>query len=263
MKKDLKRLIQSKGCLYHYTTLESLLKILDSGMLKFGALPRMNDITETSKEYYLEDVDDIVQWNNIDHLSQRVHNIGQISFSQDEDDTEDVVPGYALHAMWGHYADCGEGCCLVFDKSRIIAEVKRNDYHFGKVIYDGANNRIHMPKYLSVDEFITNEYEKLFFHKRKEWEHEQEYRVINLNCDHAQFNGLDIDKSIVAVIFHTNCRLSVFDCNKIQKYLTKLGNIPALEYHYSMMWGNNKGNLLIDSNGNNLLDELANWKIDI
>lgn len=38
--------------LYHYTSLESMIKIINSGIIKFGALPQMNDITEALEYIY-------------------------------------------------------------------------------------------------------------------------------------------------------------------------------------------------------------------
>lgn len=97
--------------------------------------------------------------------------------------------------------------------------------------------------------------ESLFFHKRYEWEHEQEYRIINLDCNHSVFNGLKISEAIIAVILHTNCKHSVFDCLRVQEYLNKIGDIPALEYLYSSMWGNQQNNMLIDRNRKDWLAE--------
>lgn len=234
---------------YHYTTLDSLKKIMDSGMLKFGALSRMNDITEASKDFYLEGNPEDINWDNIKLLDTVFNSIGQISLSQDG-----LYPGYALHSMWGHYADCGEGCCIVFDKSKIITEANQSGIHHQAVIYDKANDELTLPANNDVNNYISTNYKTLFFHKRNEWEHEQEYRLIKLNCNNAEIHGISIINAIIAVIFHSNCKQSIFDCPKIKKYILNLGNIPVLEYHYSSMWGNKENNMLIDQNGKDWLN---------
>lgn len=236
--------------LYHYTSLESLIKIVKSGILKFGELPRLNDITESVKEFYIEGNPKLVEWNNLKLLRQRFNSIGQISLSQDG-----LYPGYALHAMWGHYANCGDGCCIVFNKSRIIEDAEIKGYKHRSVIYDNANDTISLPHGDIVDDYLSSQCETLFFHKRLEWEHEQEYRLINLNCDHSVLNGIQISKTIEAVIFHTNCMKRAFTCCAVQNCIKEMGKTPALEYHYSSMWGDEQKNMLIDSNGNNLLDK--------
>lgn len=227
-----------------------MVKIIESGMLKFGALPRMNDITEANKEIYLSGEPDEVEWEKLDLSAVRLNCVGQISLSQDA-----LFPGFALHAMWGHYAERGEGCCIVFDKNKIVEEANRNAFFHGEVIYDNAIENITFPEKISVEEYMSSHHESLFFHKRYEWEHEQEYRIINLNCDHSVFNGINISDAIVAVIFHTNCKHSIFDCTRVQDYLNKIGHIPTFEYLYSSMWGNQQNNMLIDRNRKNWLEE--------
>lgn len=242
---------ESGKYLYHYTRLESLEKILDSGILKFGALPQMNDITEASKDCYIEcDNPELVNWNNLQLLESRLNTIGQISLAQD-----DLFPGYALHSMWGHYAEAGEGCCLVLDKESIIKEAAQLDYLCQKVSYGKDGAYIFIPDNMDVDQYLSKNFNKLFFQKRKEWEHEQEYRIINLKCDHSVLNGLPIKNSLLAVLFHTSCKHSIFDCINRQPYIEKLGlrSICALEYLYSALWGNENGDAILDKDGNDLL----------
>lgn len=243
---------------YHYTSLDALLKIISSKELKFGALPRMNDITEATKEFYLDEIPESTEWDKLDLVRQKISFVGQISLSQDA-----IFPGYALHAMWGHYAECGEGCCIVFDKSKIMLEAEAKGYCHRAVIYDEASEKIILPSNQNVDNYLSEQCERLFFHKRIEWEHEQEYRLINFNCNHTTLNGLSINEAIVAVIFHTNCNHRALDCPKVKNCISTLGNIPALEYHYSSMWGNKQNNMLIDRHGNDWLVELQNTNIEI
>lgn len=239
----------SEKYFFHYTKLDTLLRILDSGILKFGALPQMNDITEASKDCYIEcDYPELVNWNNLQLLESRLNMIGQISLAQD-----DLFPGYALHSMWGHYAEAGEGCCLVLDKEALIKEATQLGYHCQKVSYGKDKADIFIPDKMDVDQYLSKNCNKIFFQKRKEWEHEQEYRIINLKCDHSVLNGLQIKNSLLAVLFHTNCKHSIFDCIYKQHYIEKLGTISALEYLYSDLWGNDNGDAILDKDGNDLL----------
>lgn len=250
---------ESGNNLYHYTSLKSFVKILESGKLKFNALPKMNDITEASKDCYIEaNETQSIDWENLSLLANRLKNIGQISLVQD-----DKFPGYALHSMWGHYAEAGEGCCLVLEKTSVIREAKIAGMFCDRVTYDDAIADVIIPSGIDVDEYVNTDCKKLFFHKRKEWEHEQEYRIINLNFEPAIFCGLSIKDSLIAVIFHTNCRHSIFDCIHKQPYLDKLGNIPALEYRVSGIFGNKNGDAILDKDRMNLLDVTTKYKVKL
>ena len=58
--------------LYHYTNLTALSKIIEAGKLLFCSLPKMNDITEASKDIFLEGPIDEINWDKIEQLQNRL-----------------------------------------------------------------------------------------------------------------------------------------------------------------------------------------------
>lgn len=245
--------------LYHYTSLTALAEILKSGVLRFGVLPRMNDITEAVKEIYIQHDDEKIEWDKIGQVEEELKRIGLISMSQDG-----TFAGYAINSMWGHYAERGEGCCIIFNKDAIINECKKLGFRFGEIVYDGAIPQIIVDNKSDGIGILESKFEENFLHKSQDWEHEQEFRIANFNSDDC-IEGLQISDAIIAVVFHTNCKISVFDCPIKQDSLSKLNGIPALEYHYSHMWGNySEHSQLKDINGNDwITDDLSNYRIDV
>ena len=225
--------------LYHYTSLSALASILKSGILRFGVLPRMNDITEAVKEIYLQHDNENTNWDNISRVEEELKLIGLISLTQDG-----TRAGYAINSMWGHYAEKGEGCCIIFDKEGIIKECNKLDFRYGCVTYDGAAPDIIVNNNHNDIGLLKSSFEENFLHKSQDWENEQEFRIVNFNTSNG-IGGLPIMDCIIAVAFHTNCNDSVFGCPMKQDCLRGLDGIPALEYHYSHMWGNKRDQALL------------------
>ena len=225
--------------LYHYTSLSALASILKSGILRFGVLPRMNDITEAVKEIYLQHDNENTNWDNISRVEEELKLIGLISLTQDG-----TRAGYAINSMWGHYAEKGEGCCIIFDKEGIIKECNKLGFRYGSVTYDGAAPHIIIDNNPNGIGLLESFFDENFLHKNQDWKNEQEFRIVNLNTSNG-ISGLPIMDCIIAVAFHTNCKCSVFDCPMKQDCLRTLDGIPALEYHYSHMWGNKRDQALL------------------
>lgn len=245
--------------LYHYTSLSALKGILKTGKLLFGSLPRMNDITEAVKEIYIQDHDENTDWSIIDQVEDELKHIGLISLTQDGKRV-----GYAINSMWGHYAEKGEGCCIIFDKEIIIKECKKLGLKFGRVIYKEATPHIIADKKANGKGYLESDFKVNFLRKSADWKSEQEFRIIKFNTS-DDFLGLPIKDAILAVVFHTNCKSSIFDCPMKQDALKALDSIPALEYLYSHMWGNEKDNAqLKDIHGNDWITaDLSNYTFDI
>lgn len=244
--------------LYHYTSLSSIVGILRTGVLRFGALPRMNDITEAIKEIYIQNDDNDPNWDIFNQVEEELKHIGLISLTQDG-----IRPGYAINSMWGHYADKGEGCCIILEKNSIINECNKLGLKFGSITYDGGMSHIIVDNESNCCGVLESSFERNFLHKSQDWESEQEFRILNFNTNNGII-GLPIMDCIIAVVFHTNCKSSVFDCSLKQDTIALLNDIQALEYHYSLMWGNDENAQLVDSKGNDWVGtELKNYKLDI
>ena len=125
-----------KQKLYLYTTLERAISILSSNKLFMGKLAGMNDINESYRPLssYFENGDssNTDSQKKLEAAESQLKRIHQTSLSMD-----DETPGFAIPAMWGHYADKGEGICIVFDKELFLNKLKRTGgFHFKPVTYE-------------------------------------------------------------------------------------------------------------------------------
>jgi len=177
--------------LYHFTKHETAIEILKSGGLRYSKLNRMNDMHESSKLIYVEyspakdDSDD--KSKQIDVVHNEIYNYRQISLTEDKEDSL----GFNLMQQWGLYADCFNGVCLVFDKVKLSRYFNKQNIKDNK-----ARKSVKYMKHVDSSEIskVKNNAEdiqkeifslknKIFFQKRYEWEHEQEYRFIKRCSD--------------------------------------------------------------------------------
>ena len=87
--------------LYHYTSFESAIKILASQQLRYSQLKGLNDINESYRPVYLKFDGKFSANKSFKDLENAVQQFRQISFAVDEADNH---PGFAIPAMWAHYA---------------------------------------------------------------------------------------------------------------------------------------------------------------
>ena len=167
--------------LYHFTSFDTALKIIESNHLRYGRLNNMNDIHENDKIV-------LVDANNhptnkfpsdvLDELYDEIYKYRQISLTAD--DNEGDKDGFDLHQMWGLYADKGEGVCLIFDKKELEKGFGSATLH-DRVSYDKTVDSYYISLSNTADKVsveIREHANEIFFHKRREWEHEQEYRLL-------------------------------------------------------------------------------------
>jgi hypothetical protein len=225
--------------LYHFTKFDTALKIIKSGKLKFNVLSKMNDALEMDKHIYnlIIDIDKdrLIDTNDI---KKEIYNYEQISLTEDKRRFGSY--GFELHQLWGHYAENTTGVCFVFDRERLIetlSDSKENNFH-GAVTYvenftqDQFTN---VPNNDEIKVWVKENAQRLFFTKRKEWEHEQEYRIIQRFREHDSFHGIDIRNSMRYAILFNPETSKIHDCiedcleYKILKSLLPL-NVHILSY---------------------------------
>lgn len=167
--------------LYHYTKFDTAIKILESNSLRYGRLHNMNDIHENDKLSYVDLSGTTISSFPSDVLNaidDEMEKYRQISFTID--DKKHNKFGFDLHQMWGLYAEKGQGLCLVFDKEILCKKLDDNVIH-GAISYNKTVDSFYMANSnnsQTIPSDIHKQVKKLFFYKRKEWEHEQEYRLI-------------------------------------------------------------------------------------
>ena len=235
--------------LYHYTSFESAIKILVSNKLLFGKLSNLNDINESFRPLFYSS--SINHENALKELSK----YKQISLAQDG-----KRKGFAIPSMWGHYAEKGCGVCLVFDKKKLLEHLDKASKS-KKVKYTDKYNGDIMVQNENIPLFFEKNRDKLFFKKKKDWDNEQEYRIISKTED-----AIDFEDSLMVVIMcfakDTQFGDTVFNSLNYNILEKILSDIPILELGY---WNNNANLRDKDNNSwdeeeiNNLLSILENY----
>ena len=167
--------------LYHFTSFDTALKIIESNHLRYGRLNNMNDIHENDKIVFVDANNhptDKFPSDVLDELYDEIYKYRQISLTAD--DNEGDKDGFDLHQMWGLYADKGEGVCLIFDKKELEKGFGSATLH-DRVSYDKTVDSYYISLSNTADKVsveIREHANEIFFHKRREWEHEPEYRLL-------------------------------------------------------------------------------------
>lgn len=162
--------------LFHYTNIDSAMKIIISNSLRFGKFDNMNDIAEIRRELY----------DNIDSktLDGIIANYQAISLTIDSK----YIRGFAIDALWGYYADKGNGVCLVFDRKKLLEEYNKSCRSANDGIpddlcirYESDFSNLNFGDGDSPEEleaYVRDNLEELFYKKDTCWQHEKELRLL-------------------------------------------------------------------------------------
>lgn len=185
----------NKNYLYHYTSFESAVKILSSGKLLFSDFRRLNDINESCGPAVIYSG---FSDKEKSEFEKELSNYKQISFTMDKPGRK----GFDIPAIWGHYAHRGEGVCLVFDKEKLDEDMNTEKSLYSKEVeyfpIQDLNELTYYKQYgVSFEEFIDGFKDSLFFHKTKDWQYEQEYRIIAIS---DEIDWYDVSRFLIAVV---------------------------------------------------------------
>ena len=234
-------MIYTGNHLFHYTNFESALKILATHSLKFGNFEDMNDIAEANREVFGMVADDII------YRALSIYH--SISLTLDNSSRR----GFSIDPLWGHYAQKGNGVCLVFDKNNlycnltnqfgnnaIIAPIKYQSDYTGTIFTDGNSEE-------EIRKYISNHIEDIFYTKSIDWEYEHELRIlVKEDMGDIFYFG---DDSLITVIL---CLPKVWNYKEssefkvlkrvlpnkpILRYTTRLGNRELLNEDGDKMCG--------------------------
>lgn len=259
--------------LYHYTKFDTAIKILESHSLRFGRLHNMNDIHENDKLSYVDTTGTLINSfpsDLLDAIDCEMAKYRQISLTID--DMEQNKLGFDLHQMWGLYADKGKGVCLVFDKDTLCNNLDKDVQHIN-VSYDKAVESFYIAKpndSQSIQYDIQKQIKKIFFHKRNEWEHEQEYRLIKRCPNLEKEEYVDYGEALKYIIL--NSVIEDTDSVKFKKNVEKLNKhtqrVPLLVYgngllDYSLIDIKHTETIWNSSNGYDILIPGENCEIDV
>lgn len=102
--------------------------------------------------------------------------------------------------MWGHYADKHRGICIEYDISPLL-DKNRNDFLIRKINYDKtAIINENIANINNIELYDLNLLMDLFSIKSKEWEYENEYRILYYDRERRK-NGLVIPLTIKSIYF--------------------------------------------------------------
>lgn len=237
MRKPISQRFKEMTRLYHFTGFDSACDIIESRKLRFGKMFNMNDLIESNRCLFKRIFTDELSERDL-FAEDEMNRYQQVSFIQDRKRDDIEYLGFDLHSMWGLYAEKGYGACLVFDKEKL--QLKNGDYardvEYGNFIpsdYEFKNK-----SKAGIRSEILRRRDEIFFCKRKEWEYEQEYRIIRHVNNKEDEEYLDISDSLSFVIISKDETVekgeSIWD--GINHYiLTHLKRkIPVLSYEYDL-----------------------------
>lgn len=186
----------SEENLYHFTSFESAVKILASGELLLGTYENFNDINEKYGPTVLAKEKD---WGKIEALLKCWV---ALSFSMDVRTSGSVKRGYNNPVMWGSYAKAGKGVCLAFDKSKMLSVIASDNHFYSREVeyFDDVDPNFFVydsNRYGTAEAFINANKDEIFFHKKKEWEHENEFRVIAISDEHPSLKIKDCLSGVI------------------------------------------------------------------
>lgn len=230
----------------------------------------MNDFHENDKLCFIDSNKKPIGSDSFDvleALQNEIHKYRQISFSVDSNNKK----GFDLHQMWGLYAEKGEGVCFVFDYNELERTLDTNIIH-SKISYE-ENIDSFVVSMSEEPNNVPNEIQKnvrhIFFHKRKEWEHEQELRILKRCPVSNKEEYIQYGSSLKYIILSSKLQ----DVDEILFYqrikdLKCCANVPILIYgngllEYSLYnWED--GKLIWNSSeGYDILTPGVNCKLDV
>ena len=177
--------------LYHYTSLEKALGILESNELWFGYLKDLNDINELYRPLFYEKVTP-----EIEKMAQKeLEKYQQLSLTRDF-----CRYGFDIPAMWGHYGDKGKGVCFIFNKDKLLNSLSPGIYHdmVEYVGHDYSFSVFFRVKDYMIEPFTNNDIDEFFFKKTFDWSYEQEYRLL-VKVDGKGRYKLPLNDSLIGI----------------------------------------------------------------
>lgn len=170
------------GALFHYTTFDSFIKILETMTLRSSPLSRMNDLNEACLA--------CVDWSKkirfyLNAETYIREECSVISFTRNYMTNGCCQEGSNHPAMWAHYGENSNGVCIVLDQESLIDNNKEllADYFYklediGYSADCSPDDSITNAEYASLSDFVSKNYKELFFKKHIDWKYEKETRFL-------------------------------------------------------------------------------------
>lgn len=224
--------------LYHFTTFEAAVKILATNELRFSKTNNANDILESNRLIFFN----LKAFENKDFDSENIYNelinFRQISLTSDDFSCKPYKYGFCINPMWGHYADSGNGVCIVLNKEKLLAKLSKYDCYYGNIEYvDNYDNTLNINSnnnsciIENVKDFVAHNLHETFFKKTTDWQYEQEFRIVK-RANSANNGNLDIKGCIDCVIINRAKDISHNDSVFKSNQYIALSKIYHQEYIY-------------------------------
>lgn len=189
--------------LYHFTKYTSLLKILENDCLKLGNIINTNDPKEylapdIMYEYYTDTDNQLSELSDIFRdtaIELRKYQI--ICFCK-----EGKSFGFMRPKMWAEYGQHHEGCCLIFDKEKLLYDLisKFGDNSInGNISYTAEMGvKLTYRNTQSIPKFVRENIKYFLFTKSFDWKMEDEYRCIIYNEPEV---FIPIKDALIGIVF--------------------------------------------------------------
>jgi hypothetical protein len=216
--------------LYHYTSAETLAKILETKTLRMGPYSGTNDPRETSEWSPTISLDSegdrAASVEEIARLWMQIRDIRDgvklACFTLDAEVDQPLwefpfYRGWARARMWHQYANAHTGACLVFDRAQwdeslnTLSRVNGFAWHQGQVQYkDAAFGDFRSRLSFSSTELRAGKAEErlrqiveahrgeLFFRKNRDWQSESEHRYLAISGSESEL--VPIDSALVGIV---------------------------------------------------------------
>lgn len=235
-------MVYSGNHVFHFTKFESALRIIATKSLKFGRFENMNDIAEVKRDVY--------GMIPADKINKELSNYQSISLTLDNPSHR----GFKIDPLWGHYAQGGNGACLVFDikklsqrvfkqfgEKAIIDNIHYSSEHSNAIFTEGDSQE-------AVEKYLANNIKDIFFTKSLDWEYEQELRIL-IKEDSSYEKFLNWDGALIAIIL---CLPKLFDYKESTEFKVLKSLLPDTPIlHYTTSLGNKE---LLDEKGGKVCD---------
>lgn len=218
--------------LYHYTSLEKALGILETNELWFGYLKDLNDINELYRPLLYEKLTPEVKRM----AKTEMEKYQQISLTRDF-----CRCGFDIPAMWGHYGDKGKGVCFIFNKDKLLDNLSSGMYH-DIIEYVSPDYSFHVSFSVREDKivpFTKEDIKDFFFKKTCDWSYEQEYRLL-INTEVKERYKLPLKNSLIAVVVrdaYTEDKSHNVDYSTNYNILKKVKSPSSLILNYASFFG--------------------------
>lgn len=203
---------------FHYTSMQNGFEILSEMTLKFNSILNTNDPWENKLQLY-NICDSPIYSNDIIGLQNCFAEIDLLNDANDESLNvinmfktlcfsksfrykNKTIFGYNQPRMWAQYSRNHEGFCFELDLYKLINKIKTsypNDFiKYEDVKYNPIFKKLNHPLRcdITIEDFVKNNYESIFFNKHISWKDEHEFRIVLFNPEKMKIHIGDCIKSI-------------------------------------------------------------------